>query len=235
MIKKEEFKKILLKDDIIEYFHSLEKDEIIEQYGEDIFRMYNYDQKNSWHCYNLLDHSLHAVLGITLENNTLEQYMNLKAAAFFHDIGKPNVAKLNPKTNELSFHGHPIESAKIAVPILKNVGYDEEEINKIVFYIKHHDDFMSFRIEKVKDSDIEINPENIANRIKNNNEAIDSYEYKTLLTLCRADSNAQSEYVIRNGELIGSREKSIQNINKIEEMFDDAMQILNNDFKIMKF
>ena len=87
--------------------------------------MVGYNQCNPHHCYDLFQHSLHAVERLSDEAGSL-----LRVAAFFHDIGKPDVAK--KKDERLVFYGHAGKSAKIVKPILEKMGYSDKEILEII-------------------------------------------------------------------------------------------------------
>lgn len=142
---RESFEFSLLDDNIVLNYNSKTKDDIKEMYGVDVSNMIGYEQKNAHHCYDLWNHTLHTVKNIDTSDLILEESKLLKVAAFFHDIGKPNVSKFNEQTHQQVFHGHANESVIVAEPILKAMGYNANEINKILFYIKHHDDFISYK------------------------------------------------------------------------------------------
>lgn len=110
-----------------------------------IVRMIGFDQNNLHHCYDLWGHTMHTVESIDKEGLTDEEFVKLRVAAFFHDIGKPDVAKINEKTGQQVFYGHAVHSVEVARPILESLGYSEEEIKQLSFYIAHHDDFISFK------------------------------------------------------------------------------------------
>ena len=142
---RESFENSLLKDNIVENYNSKTIDEIMKLYGSSVSNMIGYKQENAHHCYDLWNHTLHTVKNVNIEGIPIEDAKLLKVAAFFHDVGKPNVSKYNEQTGQQVFHGHASESIKIAEPILRAIGYNDEEINKILFYIKHHDDFISYK------------------------------------------------------------------------------------------
>lgn len=107
--------------------------------------MVGFAQNNSHHCYDLWEHILRTVEGIKPEGLTDEQFKKLRVAAFFHDIGKPDVATFNPKTGQQVFYGHAQHSVDVAKTVLEGLGYDQEEIEQLDFYIGHHDDFISYK------------------------------------------------------------------------------------------
>lgn len=145
MIKKEELESLLLREDIVEHLTQMDKDEIKELLGDKVARMVGFEQKNVHHCYDLFGHTLHTVSEIEAKDLSQDELKRLKVAALFHDIGKPDVAKFNEKTGQQVFYGHAEKSQEIAQEYLKELGYSDKEIKQISFYIKHHDDFISYK------------------------------------------------------------------------------------------
>ena len=144
---RQKFEESLLRPDMVEYYLSKTSEELESELGEEVARMVGFEQKNSHHCYDLWEHSLRTVEGIKPDGLTPEQFRKLRVAAFFHDIGKPDVAKFNDKTGQQVFYGHAMHSVEVAGPILAKLGYSKEEIEQLGFYIGHHDDFISYKTQ----------------------------------------------------------------------------------------
>lgn len=142
---KEEFEESLLREDVVEYYLSKTPEELEDKFGKKVARMVGFEQKNFHHCYDLWEHILRTVAGIKPDGLTPEQFRKLRVAAFFHDIAKPDVSKINEKTGQQVFYGHAMRSSETAWSILDNLGYSEEEIEQLRFYIGHHDDFISYK------------------------------------------------------------------------------------------
>lgn len=139
------FEDSLLRDDVVEYYLSKTPEELEEEFGPEVSRMVGFEQKNAHHCYDLWEHTLHTVESIDTLNLTPEQAKKLKIAAFFHDIGKPDVVGFNPRTKQQNFINHAVFSVGIAKPMLEKLGHTPEEIQQISFYIAHHDDFLNYK------------------------------------------------------------------------------------------
>ena len=139
------FENSLVRDDIVEFFKSKTPEELEQQLGAEVARMVGFEQKNSHHCYDLWEHTLRTVEGIKPIGLTPDQFKKLRVAAFFHDIGKPDVSSFNPRTGQQVFYGHAHHSVDVAKPILEGLGYSKEEIEQLSFYIAHHDDFISYK------------------------------------------------------------------------------------------
>ena len=88
---------------------------------------------------------MRTVEGIDRKHLSQDDFIKMRVAAFFHDIGKPDVASFNSKTGQQVFYGHAQHSADVAKPVLERLGYSEEEIAQLSFYIAHHDDFISYK------------------------------------------------------------------------------------------
>lgn len=139
------FEESLLREDVVEYYLSKTPEEIEAELGPEVARMVGFEQKNSHHCYDLWEHTLRTVEGISPEGLTPEQFKKLRVAAFFHDIGKPDVSKFNEKTGQQVFYGHAMHSVNVARTVLEQLGYSSDEIEQLSFYIGHHDDFISYK------------------------------------------------------------------------------------------
>lgn len=144
--KRKGLEETLEREDVVEYISSMSKEELEKRFGKEVARMKDFDQKNPHHCYDLLGHTLHTVDSIKREGLTPEQFKELRISAFLHDIGKPEVARMHPKIKgQQVFYGHAQKSSEISARMLKQLGYDEESIKRMTFYIGHHDDFISYK------------------------------------------------------------------------------------------
>lgn len=213
-MKKREFEKIVIcnQDKLL-----LDAEDIACHLGADVKRMVGYDQRNPHHCYDLFTHTLHTVAGIKETAPVL-----LRVAAFFHDIGKPLVAM--EKQGRLVFYGHAQKSAEVAYPILKEMGYSDTEIKEICFYIKHHDDFISWVLPEEEYNRenkylVPITKENMQNHTEKvlNKSNVDDFQpdkqsWENLLELCYADASAQAELVIQNGMIVDSKQHKLRKV-----------------------
>lgn len=188
--------------------------------------MVSFDQRNPHHCYNLFEHTIHTVGEMKDTAPVL-----LRVAAFFHDIGKTAVAI--EKQGRLVFYGHAQKSSEISPIILKEMGYDTEEINEICFYIAHHDDFISWVLpEEAYDYKnkyfVEINEENLHRHIEKVEKKCSEKDFhpnesnwRNLLDLCYADASAQAETVIRNGIMTDTKEHKLKKILALQRCLNN--------------
>ena len=200
--------------------------------GPDIAIMKDYDQCNPYHCYDLRMHTAYTVDCLKKDGLTDEEFRLLRIAAFFHDIGKPNMMTVvrdeNRRIIKKSFGGHPDESCVLSYPILKNLGY-QWEMPLLMFYIRCHDMFMHFlKPEQVPEgSRLAINEHNVKRQIdrwisRHRPTPIRLDDFYRLTFLCAADGEAHAEHVVtRNGT--DSRAEIVGRMLMIRGVIEDLM------------
>lgn len=206
-------------NDPIGFWSKKNVSEVKNMLGESVARMISFDQQNPHHCYDLFTHTLYTVASIKKTAPVL-----LRIAAFFHDIGKPLVAM--EKKGRLVFYDHAQKSCEIAFPLLKEMGYSDDEISEVCFYIKHHDDFISWVFPEEFNHEnkyvVLITKENIQRHInKVLKKNADNFQpkkqnWKNLLELCYADVLAQADFVIQNGVIIDTKKHKISKIMALQ-------------------
>ena len=211
------------------------REELKEMLGDEFATMKGYAQNNPHHCYNLLEHTVENSSRDGLQRLSDEDAVQLRVAALFHDIGKPVVAF--QKNGKTVFYNHGKESRKIAEKRLPESGIEGSELKKILFYIEHHDDFISFKLKKniktgkngkVNPFIIPVTKENVEKKIisvqkkcKEKGIYVPTVEdYKILMRLCYADAMAQSPKVIEKGVQIDSVEEKVTRLKAVERMIE---------------
>ena len=125
----------------------------IAEWIPDIVEMFNFDQRNNHHQYDLWLHCVHTVLGI---DKSVDDDM-LYLAALLHDIGKI-YSQTGPKNCEdvnHHYYGHPEKSVEIVRDIVWSLGservdFTKEDIERLLYYVKYHDDRVSLREKHLK-------------------------------------------------------------------------------------
>ena len=144
-ITKSEFENSLLRQDVVEYYLNMPKEDIEYKFGSIVSDMVGFNQNNPHQCYDLLEHTLRTVKDIPTGELSNDEIKLLKIAAFLHDVAKPSVAQtMFGKTN---YFGNEIESAKMAREFLVELGYPQQDIDRICFYIAHLEDFLYYKDE----------------------------------------------------------------------------------------
>lgn len=106
--------------------------------------MFDYDQNNSYHPYDLWEHCVRTALEIPKDVNDNMVFL----AAMLHDIGKPECRCKGRKEGDIESHyyGHPEVSKRIVeeeiVPLLDLA---PEDIERLVYYVQFHDDHVGFK------------------------------------------------------------------------------------------
>lgn len=113
--------------------------------------MFDYDQQNHAHQYDLWMHSLNVAINLP---RGLEDDM-LYLAALFHDIGKPESQCKGSRQDDTNMHyyGHPKKSKEIVdsviIPNLDQKGYEVScmDVKRLLYYVEHHDDYVSKKLK----------------------------------------------------------------------------------------
>ena len=90
-----------------------------------------FDQRNYHHCYDLYSHLARTVASVPPDPD-------LRLAALLHDVAKPELFSLD-EAGVGHFYGHASRSAEKAGEILRNLRCSNEECQRIVALIRHHD------------------------------------------------------------------------------------------------
>lgn len=144
-ITKSEFENSLFRQDVVEYYLNMSKEDIEYKFGNVIYDMVGYSQNNPHHCYELFEHTLRTVVDIPSGELSQEEVKLLKIAAFLHDVAKPQIVQ--DISENISYNENQIQSAKLAREFLLELNYEEKEIKRICFFISHINDFLCYKDE----------------------------------------------------------------------------------------
>ena len=104
---------------------------LLEEIDEKFYYLYDVEQNNPHHTYDVLAHTARVV-------GNIENKLHLKLAALLHDIGKKET-KTTDENGIDHFYGHEEVSVKIAKNILTDLRYDNKTIDRVTTLIKYHD------------------------------------------------------------------------------------------------
>lgn len=144
-ITKSEFENSLFRQDVVEYYLNMSREDIEYKFGNIVTDMIGFNQNNPHQCYDLFEHTLRTVIDIPTGELSDEEIKLLKIAAFLHDVAKPRVGQ--EINGRISYENNEVESANMARQFLTELGYGNEEINKICFLITHINDFLYYKDE----------------------------------------------------------------------------------------
>lgn len=228
MIRKEQLTALAVNDSDVKHLSEMTRQELSALLGPFFSAMKDYDQDNPHHHLDLLRHTLSVVLNIPHDINP-DIFLTLRIAALFHDIGKPLTAM--DKGDRHVFYGHPEKSWEVAKPLLLEIGFHEDDVRKIGFFIAFHDAFISFKSDdemptKPNPSIKAINRQNVDALIASvRQKQAEKGEYVPSLTdfyylmlLCIADAKSQAEQTISHGKLIDTRERKTARMTEIQNI-----------------
>ena len=127
----------------------MEKTGILEMFLPELLSCRNVIQKDirDFHTFDVLDHLIYALDGVVLASKN-QGSVELRLATLFHDIGKPDVKKVEERLvlkdrKEVlaqinTFHSHEFPSAKIAKNILTRLRFPNNTIKYVCHLIENH-------------------------------------------------------------------------------------------------
>lgn len=124
---REELNKILLSDS--RKIDVLKECEILEYIIPGISNMYNINQNNDYHNFDMYNHTL---------TEAIEPILHLRLTMMLHDFGKIKT-KSTDESGNFHYYAHAKESVTMAEQILKDLKYDNNIINKVLTLIKYYD------------------------------------------------------------------------------------------------
>jgi len=133
---REEFNKTLLSNP--RKIEILKECEMLEYIMPGINKLYNFEQNNSYHVYDLYNHTL-------LAAQAIEPILHLRLTMMLHDFGKVKT-KTTDESGVSHYYAHAIESVEIAQSILRWLKYDSDTINKVLILIKYHDSTLKSKL-----------------------------------------------------------------------------------------
>lgn len=162
-------------------------EDVLFKYIPELLVCRGFNQKNPYHIYNVLGHTLEAV-DVAAEDPVV------RVALLLHDIGKPIAYQEGPDGIR-HFHGHAKISADIAQRVLKRLGADENFNASVVQLVRLHDCFISMDEKAVARLIFKMGPD----------------EFGKLLCVREADIKAQ------NPEFAGPRLRELIKLKELQQ------------------
>ena len=160
---RDEFCKMLLCERPSDSLKLLEKTGILNIFIPEFAICRNCSQKDSrgFHEFDVADHILYACDGTQKGN------LEVKLAAFYHDIGKPEcrTTEIVDEEERVHFHGHETKSAQKALASMTALKFPNETIKNVVHLVQEHMFYYehSWSDAAVRRFIIRVKPENIEN------------------------------------------------------------------------
>lgn len=105
--------------------------EVIAVFWPEILPMVGFDQRNRHHCYDVWEHTLHALEAVAPDGI-------LRCTMLLHDIGKPSCFTVDDQGNG-HFYGHPAVSADITKKMLRRMKCDNLTRETVTLLVEWHD------------------------------------------------------------------------------------------------
>jgi|TARA_Y100000310_G_scaffold344730_1_gene459118 putative nucleotidyltransferase with HDIG domain len=114
----------------LEYAHKLG---VLPYVVPDLERGIGIDQ-NQAHKYEVFEHNLRCV-----QHSADKKWdIDIRLAALFHDISKPETRRWSDEKKDWTFHGHDVVGARVTKKILNNLKFPKKTVEKVVALVRWH-------------------------------------------------------------------------------------------------
>ena len=180
--------------------------EIIAVFWPETLEMIGFEQHNPHHCYDVWEHTLHAMDGVPADDLTLRLTM------FLHDIGKPRKFCLD-ENGVGHFPGHQALSADMAREMLQRLHFPKVLRERVALLVSLHDRPL-------------VTTEKAVRRALNQ---FGEETFRQLLAVKRADNLAQSDMDRGRLETVQEVEKILQSLMERQACFSLKQLAVNGD------
>lgn len=130
---RDEFSRILLSDNPMEALVVAHKLGVLRFISLEITKAVGVEQ-NQAHSYDVFEHLLRS-----LQHAADKKWpLDIRLAALFHDISKPETRRWAEDKKEWTFYGHDVVGARVTKKILENLRYSKEIIEKVTIMVRWH-------------------------------------------------------------------------------------------------
>ena len=130
---RDEFVRILESDQPMMAISLSERLGLLEHIAPDLLRGIGIDQ-NQAHSYTVFEHNLRSMQHAADKGWPME----LRLAALFHDVSKPESRRWSDEKKDWTFHGHEVVGARVAEKALTDLRFSRETIDKVVKLVRWH-------------------------------------------------------------------------------------------------
>lgn len=130
---RDEFTRILASKEPMQGIILLEKLGLLPYIAPDLLRARGVTQ-NQAHAFDVYEHLLR-----TLQHAADKEWgLDIRLAALFHDISKPETKRFSPEKNDSSFHGHEVVGARVTKKALQDLKFAKDLSEKVVKLVRWH-------------------------------------------------------------------------------------------------
>ncbi|CAN5767529.1 HD domain-containing protein [soil metagenome] len=106
---------------------------LLEYIAPDLTRGIGIEQ-NQAHSYDVFGHLMRSLQHAADK----EWSFDIRLAAVFHDVSKPEVRRWEPKKNDWTFHGHEVVGSRVTKKALEDLKFSRETIEKVSKLVRWH-------------------------------------------------------------------------------------------------
>ncbi|MES2471009.1 MAG: CCA tRNA nucleotidyltransferase [Patescibacteria group bacterium] len=154
-----EFSKILMSDSPIIGVNLAQKLGILKFIAPELEQGIGVEQ-NQAHSFDVWEHLLRSLQHAADQNWPLE----IRLAALFHDIAKPETRRFSHETKQWTFYGHEVVGSRVTRKILERLKYPKKTIDKVTTLVRWHmfmSDTETISLAAVRRMIVNVGPENI--------------------------------------------------------------------------
>lgn len=130
---RDEFSRILLSERPAEALFLMKQVKMLQYVVPDLMRSMNVDQNKS-HKYNVFEHLVRSAQHAADKNLQLD----MRLAALFHDISKPESRRFSHETHDYTFYGHEVVGARVTKRALQELKYPNELVERVSLLVRWH-------------------------------------------------------------------------------------------------
>lgn len=130
---RDEFSRIMLSDRPAEALFLMKQVKMLQFVIPDIMRSINVEQNKS-HKYNVFEHLVRSAQHAADKNLPLD----MRLAALFHDISKPESRRFSQETHDYTFYGHEVIGARVTKRALQSLKYPNELVERVSLLVRWH-------------------------------------------------------------------------------------------------
>jgi poly(A) polymerase/tRNA nucleotidyltransferase (CCA-adding enzyme) len=106
---------------------------ILKYINADLIRGIGVEQ-NQAHSYDVFEHLMRSMQHAADKNWDFD----IRLAALFHDVSKPETRRWSEEKKEWSFHGHEVVGSRVTKKALEDLHFPRETIDKVVKLVRWH-------------------------------------------------------------------------------------------------
>lgn len=110
-----------------------QKLDLLQYIASDLTRGIGIEQ-NQAHSYDVFEHLMRALQHAADKDWSFD----IRLAAVFHDVSKPETRRWSTEKNDWTFHGHEVVGAKVTKKALEELKFSRETITKVVKLVRWH-------------------------------------------------------------------------------------------------